>query len=113
MHNKNSDYFSTDLPPPPLPPPAIKSPTGPSKAQLDMRSGMPQKYTTAEQRLDRLAERKGVNYRGRDGTDSRQHAEVRTNSGERRESVDHLDGKMKRAKPAKRDGTPTKTQGIV
>ncbi|XP_075710589.1 roundabout homolog 1 isoform X2 [Rhinoderma darwinii] len=102
------DVYTDDLPPPPLPPPAIKSPTGPSKAQLDMRSGMPQKYTTAEQRLDRLAERKGVNYRGRDGADSRQHAEVRTNSGERRESVDHLDGKIKRAKPAKRDGMPTK-----
>ncbi|XP_044140495.1 roundabout homolog 1 isoform X2 [Bufo gargarizans] len=104
------DVYTDDLPPPPLPPPTIKSPTGPSKAQLDMRSGMPQKYTTADQRLDRLAERKGVNYRGRDGGDGRQHAEVRTNSGERRESVDHLDGKMKRAKPSKRDGTSTKTQ---
>ncbi|XP_069617066.1 roundabout homolog 1 isoform X2 [Ranitomeya imitator] len=104
------DVYTDDLPPPPLPPPAIKSPTGPSKAQLDMRSGMPLKYTTAEQRLDRLAERRGVNYRGRDGADSRQHAEVRTNSGERRESVDQLDGKMKRMKQVKRDGTPTKTQ---
>ncbi|XP_073440552.1 roundabout homolog 1 isoform X1 [Dendrobates tinctorius] len=104
------DVYTDDLPPPPLPPPAIKSPTGPSKAQLDMRSGMPQKYTTAEQRLDRLAERRGVNYRGRDGADSRQHAEVRTNSGERRESLDQLDGKMKRVKQVKRDGTPTKTQ---
>ncbi|KAG9486156.1 hypothetical protein GDO78_008960 [Eleutherodactylus coqui] len=103
------DGYTDDLPPPPLPPPAIKSPTGPSKAQLDMRSGMPQKYTMAEQRLDRLAERKGVNYRGRDGADSRQHAEVRTNSGERRESVDQLDGKMRRGKASKRDGTPTKT----
>ncbi|XP_056415340.1 roundabout homolog 1 isoform X3 [Hyla sarda] len=103
------DVYTDDLPPPPLPPPAIKSPTGPSKAQLDMRSGMPQKYTTADQRLDRLAERKGVSYRGRDGADSRHHAEVRTNSGERRESVDQLDGKMKRGKAAKRDGTPTKT----
>ncbi|XP_073524318.1 roundabout homolog 1 isoform X5 [Phyllobates terribilis] len=104
------DVYTDDLPPPPLPPPALKSPTGPSKAQLDMRSGMPQKYSTAEQRLDRLAERKGVSYRGRDGADSRQHAEVRTTSGERRESVDQLDGKMKRLKQVKRDGTPTKTQ---
>ncbi|XP_075053179.1 roundabout homolog 1 isoform X5 [Mixophyes fleayi] len=103
------DVYTDDLPPPPLPPPAIKSPTGPSKAQLDMRPGMSQKYTPAEQRLDRPTERKGVNYRGRDGADSRQHADVRTNSGERRESVEQqIDGKIKRGKPTKRDGTPTK-----
>lgn len=68
---------------------------------------------SAEQRLDRPAERKGPNYRGRDGMDSRQQAEVRTNSGERRESLDQqIDGKMKRGKLAKKDGTPTKASQL-
>ncbi|XP_068126600.1 roundabout homolog 1 isoform X5 [Hyperolius riggenbachi] len=103
------DVYADDLPPPPLPPPAIKSPTGPSRGQLDVRAGMSQKYLSAEQRLDRPAERKVPNYRGRDGVDSRQQAEVRTNSGERRESLEQqIDIKMKRGKPAKRDGTPAK-----
>lgn len=66
-----------------------------------------------EQRLDRPAERKGPNYRGRDGADNRQQAEVRTNSGERRESLEQqIDGKMKRGKLGKKDGTPTKTSQL-
>ncbi|XP_077336226.1 roundabout homolog 1 isoform X2 [Lithobates pipiens] len=107
------EVYTDDLPPPPLPPPAIKSPTGPSRALLDVRSGMPQKYMPTEQRLDRPAERKGPNYRGRDGADNRQQAEVRTNSGERRESLEQqIDGKMKRGKLGKKDGTPTKTSQL-
>ncbi|XP_012811715.3 roundabout homolog 1 isoform X5 [Xenopus tropicalis] len=102
------DVYTDDLPPPPLPPPAIKSPTGPSKAQLEGRPGLSQKYLVAEQRLERPGERKGVSYRGREGPDSRQqHAEARTNSGERRESSEQqLDGKMRKGKASKWDGAP-------
>lgn len=74
---------------------------------------MSQKYMSSEQRLDRPAERKGPNYRGRDGVDSRQQAEVRTNLGEKRESLEQqIDGKMKRGKLARKDGTPTKASQI-
>ncbi|XP_053561998.1 roundabout homolog 1 isoform X1 [Bombina bombina] len=107
------DIYTDDLPPPPLPPPAIKSPTGPSKAQLDVRPGMSQKYMAADQRLERPTERKGVNYRGREGAESRQQGEIRTHSGERRESLEQqIDGKMKRGKVSKRDGTPTKAHQL-
>ncbi|XP_063304705.1 roundabout homolog 1 isoform X1 [Pelobates fuscus] len=105
------EVYTDDLPPPPLPPPAIKSPTGPTKAQLEVRPGFSQKYSSVDQRLDRPAERKGANYRGREEGDNRQHADVRTNSGERRESLEQqIDGKMRRVKTGRRETTTTKTQ---
>ncbi|KAJ7420611.1 roundabout 1 [Pitangus sulphuratus] len=99
-----------DLPPPPVPPPAIKSPTAQSKSQLEVRPVMLPKLASIEARTDRSAERKGASYKGRDGMDGRQHSDVRTNSGERREPQEQQsDGKLRGNKAPKRDGTPAKT----
>uniref|UniRef100_H3A0E4 Roundabout guidance receptor 1 n=1 Tax=Latimeria chalumnae TaxID=7897 RepID=H3A0E4_LATCH len=103
------DLYTDDLPPPPVPPPAIRSPTVHSKSQLEARSVMSPKLPSTEQRADRSAERKGGNYKGREGTDSRQHSDGRTSSAECRESQErHNDGKHRGNKPAKREGTPGK-----
>lgn len=68
------------------------------------------KLASIEVRTDRSAERKGASYKGRDGVDGRQHSDVRTNSGERRESQEQQnDGKLRGNKAPKREGTPAKT----
>ncbi|XP_055657210.1 roundabout homolog 1 isoform X5 [Falco peregrinus] len=104
------EVYTDDLPPPPVPPPAIKSPTAQSKSQLEVRPVMLPKLASIEARTDRSAERKGASYKGRDGVDGRQHSDVRTNSGERRESQDQQnDGKLRGNKAPKREGTPAKT----
>lgn len=67
------------------------------------------KLASIEARTDRSAERKGASYKGRDGVDGRQHSDVRTNSGERRESQEQQsDGKLRGNKAPKREGTPAK-----
>ncbi|XP_072202600.1 roundabout homolog 1 isoform X6 [Excalfactoria chinensis] len=104
------EVYTDDLPPPPVPPPAIKSPTAQSKAQLEVRPVMLPKLASIEPRTDRSAERKGVSYKGRDGVDGRQHSDMRTNSGERRESQEQQgDGKVRGSKAPKREGAPAKT----
>nr|XP_047936814.1 roundabout homolog 1 isoform X8 [Anser cygnoides] len=104
------EVYTDDLPPPPVPPPAIKSPTAQSKSQLEVRPVMLPKLASVEPRTDRSAERKGASYKGRDGVDGRQHSDVRTNSGERRESQEQQsDGKLRGNKTPKREGTPAKT----
>ncbi|XP_075290176.1 roundabout homolog 1 isoform X8 [Opisthocomus hoazin] len=104
------EVYTDDLPPPPVPPPAIKSPTAQSKSQLEVRPVMLPKLASIEARTDRSAERKGASYKGRDGVDGRQHSDVRTNSGERRESQEpQTDGKLRGNKAPKREGTPAKT----
>uniref|UniRef100_A0A8C6J2I3 Uncharacterized protein n=1 Tax=Melopsittacus undulatus TaxID=13146 RepID=A0A8C6J2I3_MELUD len=104
------EVYTDDLPPPPVPPPAIKSPTAQSKSQLEVRPVMLPKLASIEARTDRSAERKGASYKGRDGVDGRQHSDVRTNSGERRESQEQQnDGKLRGNKAPKREGTPAKT----
>ncbi|XP_064499152.1 roundabout homolog 1 isoform X6 [Pseudopipra pipra] len=104
------EVYTDDLPPPPVPPPAIKSPTAQSKSQLEVRPVMLPKLASIEARTDRSAERKGASYKGRDGMDGRQHSDVRTNSGERREPQEQQsDGKLRGNKAPKRDGTPAKT----
>ncbi|XP_068766832.1 roundabout homolog 1 isoform X9 [Struthio camelus] len=104
------EVYTDDLPPPPVPPPAIKSPTSQSKSQLEVRPVMLPKLASIEPRTDRSAERKGASYKGREGVDGRQHSDVRTNSGERRESQEQQnDGKLRGNKAPKREGTPAKT----
>ncbi|XP_052650245.1 roundabout homolog 1 isoform X6 [Harpia harpyja] len=104
------EVYTDDLPPPPVPPPAIKSPTAQSKSQLEVRPVMLPKLASIEARTDRSAERKGASYKGRDGVDGRQHSDVRTNSGERKESQEQQnDGKLRGNKVPKREGTPAKT----
>ncbi|XP_051496228.1 roundabout homolog 1 isoform X5 [Apus apus] len=104
------EVYTDDLPPPPVPPPAIKSPTAQSKSQLEVRPVMLPKLASIEVRTDRSAERKGASYKGRDGVDGRQHSDVRTNSGERREPQEQQnDGKLRGNKAPKREGTPAKT----
>uniref|UniRef100_A0A663EBL1 Roundabout guidance receptor 1 n=1 Tax=Aquila chrysaetos chrysaetos TaxID=223781 RepID=A0A663EBL1_AQUCH len=104
------EVYTDDLPPPPVPPPAIKSPTAQSKSQLEVRPVMLPKLASIEARTDRSAERKGASYKGRDGVDGRQHSDVRTNSGERKESQEQQnDGKLRGNKAPKREGTPAKT----
>uniref|UniRef100_A0A8C2SSK7 Roundabout guidance receptor 1 n=1 Tax=Coturnix japonica TaxID=93934 RepID=A0A8C2SSK7_COTJA len=104
------EVYTDDLPPPPVPPPAIKSPTAQSKSQLEVRPVMLPKLASIEPRTDRSAERKGVSYKGRDGMDGRQHSDMRTNSGERRESQEQQgDGKVRGSKAPKREGAPAKT----
>ncbi|XP_064379344.1 roundabout homolog 1 isoform X4 [Dromaius novaehollandiae] len=104
------EVYTDDLPPPPVPPPAIKSPTAQSKSQLEVRPVMLPKLASIEPRTDRSAERKGASYKGREGVDGRQHSDVRTNSGERRELQEQQnDGKLRGNKAPKREGTPAKT----
>ncbi|XP_026508397.1 roundabout homolog 1 isoform X1 [Terrapene carolina triunguis] len=104
------EVYTDDLPPPPLPPPAIKSPTAQSKSQLEVRPVMLPKLASIEPRTDRSTERKGASYKGREGADGRQHSDVRTNSGERRELQEQQnDGKLRGNKAPKREGTPAKT----
>ncbi|OXB79020.1 UNVERIFIED_CONTAM: hypothetical protein H355_008498 [Colinus virginianus] len=104
------EVYTDDLPPPPVPPPAIKSPTAQSKSQLEVRPVMLPKLASIEPRTDRSAERKGVSYKGRDGVDGRQHSDMRTNSGERRETPEQQgDGKLRGSKAPKREVTPAKT----
>lgn len=68
------------------------------------------KLASMEARTDRSAERKGASYKGRDGAEGRQHPDGRTHSGERREAPEQPgDGKLRRSKAPKRDGTPAKT----
>ncbi|XP_058275141.1 roundabout homolog 1 isoform X5 [Hirundo rustica] len=104
------EVYTDDLPPPPVPPPAIKSPTAQSKSQLEVRPVMLPKLASMDTRTDRSADRKGVSYKGRDGAEGRQHPDVRTGSGERREPLEQQnDGKPRASKAPKRDGAPAKS----
>ncbi|KAM4905741.1 roundabout homolog 1 isoform 4-T4 [Sylvia borin] len=104
------EVYTDDLPPPPVPPPAIKSPTAQSKSQLEVRPMMLPKLASMDGRTDRSADRKGTSYKGRDGAEGRQHPDVRTGSGERREPLEQpSDGKPRASKAPKRDGTPAKS----
>lgn len=103
-------FPSVDLPPPPIPPPAIKSPTAQSKSQMEVRPVMLPKLSSIEPRTERAVERKGTSYKGKEGSDGRQHSDVRTSSGERRETQEQQsDSKLRGNKAARRDGTPAKT----
>uniref|UniRef100_A0A8D2NRP8 Roundabout guidance receptor 1 n=1 Tax=Zosterops lateralis melanops TaxID=1220523 RepID=A0A8D2NRP8_ZOSLA len=102
------EVYTDDLPPPPVPPPAIKSPTAQSKSQLEVRPVMLPKLASMDGRTDRSTDRKG--YKGRDGAEGRQHSDMRTGSGERREPPEQpSDGKPRASKAPKRDGTPAKS----
>ncbi|KAI1242396.1 hypothetical protein IHE44_0005935 [Lamprotornis superbus] len=105
------EVYTDDLPPPPVPPPAVKSPTAQSKSQLEVRPVMLPKLASMEARTDRSADRKGAGYKGREGAEGRQHPDVRTGSGERREPQEPLpsDGKARASKAPKRDGAPAKS----
>ncbi|XP_070606360.1 roundabout homolog 1 isoform X2 [Erythrolamprus reginae] len=104
------EVFTDDLPPPPVPPPAVKSPTAPSKSQVDIRPVMLPKLSSIEPRTERAIERKGIGYKGKEGSDSCHHSDMWTCSGERRESQEQqTDSKLRGNKPARRDGTPAKT----
>ena len=106
-------HFFLDLPPPPVPPPAIKSPTAQSKAQLEVRPVMVPKLPSIEARTDRSSERKGGSYKGREVLDGRQVAEMRPNPGDPREAQEQQnDGKGRGNKAAKRDLPPAKTHLI-
>ncbi|XP_056140066.1 roundabout homolog 1 [Lampris incognitus] len=74
--SQRRDAYNDDLPPPPIPPPAVlKSPTHPSKAALEGRGVMSPK---ASEGKDKRGGSGG--YRTRDGSDTR------TSSSERREA---------------------------
>ncbi|XP_058040539.1 roundabout homolog 1 isoform X3 [Ahaetulla prasina] len=104
------EVYTDDLPPPPVPPPAIKSPTAQSKSQVDIRPVMLPKLSSIEPRTERAVERKGIGYKGKEGSDGCQHSDMWTCSGERRESQEQQsDSKLRGNKPARRDGTPAKT----
>ncbi|XP_015679605.1 roundabout homolog 1 [Protobothrops mucrosquamatus] len=104
------DVYTDDLPPPPVPPPAIKSPTAQSKSQVDIRPVMLPKLSSIEPRTERAVERKGIGYKGKEGSDGCQHSDMWTCSGERRELQEQqIDSKLRGNKPARRDGTPAKT----
>ncbi|XP_032076067.1 roundabout homolog 1 isoform X2 [Thamnophis elegans] len=104
------EVYTDDLPPPPVPPPAIKSPTAQSKSQVDIRPVMLPKLSSIEPRTERAVERKGIGYKGKEGSDGCQHSDMWTCSGERRESQEQQnDSKLRGNKPTRRDGTPAKT----
>lgn len=66
------------------------------------------KLASMDGRTDRSTDRKG--YKGRDGAEGRQHSDMRTGSGERREPPEQpSDGKPRASKAPKRDGTPAKS----
>lgn len=93
-----------------MPPPAIKSPTAQSKSQVDIRPVMLPKLSSIEPRTERAVERKGIGYKGKEGSDGCQHSDMWTCSGERRELQEQQsDSKLRGNKPARRDGTPAKT----
>ncbi|MGH0129896.1 UNVERIFIED_CONTAM: hypothetical protein FKN15_029238 [Acipenser sinensis] len=93
-----------DLPPPPLPPPAIKSPTHLTKSLLEGRPMMSSKLASAEQRGDRSAERRGGNY-------PRQHSDGRTSSTECRVSQERQrESKSRGSRAARHEGTPGKAR---
>ncbi|XP_026519882.1 roundabout homolog 1 isoform X2 [Notechis scutatus] len=107
------EVYTDDLPPPPVPPPAIKSPTAQSKSQVDIRPVMLPKLSSIEPRTERAVERKGIGYKGKEGSDGCQHSDMWTCSGERRESQEQQsDSKLRGNKPARRDGTPAKTHPL-
>lgn len=93
-----------------MPPPAIKSPTAQSKSHLEVRPVMLPKLSSIEPRTERAVERKGTGYKRKEGAEGRQHSDMRTGSGERRESQEQQsDSKLRGNKVGRRDGTPTKT----
>ena len=96
-----------------MPPPAIKSPTAQSKAQLEVRPVMVPKLPSIEARTDRSSDRKGGNYKGREVLDGRQVADMRPNPGDAREAQEQPnDGKGRGNKAAKRDLPPAKAHLI-
>uniref|UniRef100_A0A803VIS6 Roundabout guidance receptor 1 n=1 Tax=Ficedula albicollis TaxID=59894 RepID=A0A803VIS6_FICAL len=104
------EVYTDDLPPPPVPPPAVKSPTAQSKSQLEVRPVLLPKLASMEARTDRSADRKGASYKGREGAEGRQHPDLRTGSGERREPQEPPgDPKPRAGKAPKRDGAPAKS----
>jgi hypothetical protein len=93
-----------------VPPPAIKSPTVQSKAQLEVRPVMVPKLASIEARTDRSSDRKGGSYKGREALDGRQVTDLRTNPSDPREAQEQPnDGKGRGTKAAKRDLPPAKT----
>lgn len=68
------------------------------------------KLSSIEPRTERAVERKGTSYKGKEVSDGRQHSDVQTSSGERRETQEpQSDSKLRGNKPARRDCTPAKT----
>nr|XP_015197453.1 PREDICTED: roundabout homolog 1 isoform X3 [Lepisosteus oculatus] len=102
------DAYTEDLPPPPLPPPVIKSPTHQSKSLLEGRPIVSPKVASTDQRAERPGEKRGANYRGREGSDPRQHSDGRTSSSERRESQERH--KTRGSKAVKHESTPAKSR---
>uniref|UniRef100_A0A8C0W673 Roundabout 1 n=1 Tax=Castor canadensis TaxID=51338 RepID=A0A8C0W673_CASCN len=103
------EAYTDDLPPPPVPPPAIKSPTVQSKGQMEVRPVMVPKLPSMETRMDRPSDRKGGSYKGREISEGRQVADLRTNPGDLREAQEQQnDGKGRGSKAAKRDLPPAK-----
>ncbi|XP_021574436.1 roundabout homolog 1 [Carlito syrichta] len=104
------EAYVDDLPPPPVPPPAIKSPTAPSKAQLEVRPVMLPKLPSMEARTDRSSDRKGGSYKGRDALDGRQVADARVPPGDLRDVQEPPgDGKGRGGRAARRDPPAAKT----
>ncbi|XP_074535032.1 roundabout homolog 1 isoform X2 [Halichoeres trimaculatus] len=81
--NQRRDVYNEDLPPPPIPPPAVlKSPTHPSKAALEGRGVVSPK--TGEGR----DKRGGTgSYRPRDGSDTRTSSSERKDAQERQKTA--------------------------
>ncbi|KAJ8392080.1 hypothetical protein AAFF_G00078860 [Aldrovandia affinis] len=82
--HQRRDAYPEDLPPPPIPPPAVlKSPTHPSKVALEGRGGVgPPKMGCGESRGGEGRDRRG----GAGGCRPRDGSDPRTSSSERREA---------------------------
>ncbi|XP_049431639.1 roundabout homolog 1 isoform X2 [Epinephelus fuscoguttatus] len=82
--NQRRDAYNEDLPPPPIPPPAVlKSPTHPSKAALEGRGVISPKAGEAGR------DKRGgtVGYRPREGSDTRTSSSERKDAQERQKSA--------------------------
>jgi roundabout axon guidance receptor 4 len=67
------------------------------------------KLPSMETRMDRPSDRKGGSYKGREISEGRQVADLRTNPGDLREAQEQQnDGKGRGSKAAKRDLPPAK-----
>ncbi|XP_053728756.1 roundabout homolog 1 isoform X5 [Synchiropus splendidus] len=98
--NQRRDVFTEDLPPPPIPPPAVlKSPTHPSKAGLEGRGVISPK---AGEGRDKRGGSGG--YRQRDGSDTRNSSSERKDMQERQKNAHS-------AKGNKHDGSKARQHG--
>ncbi|KAM8854376.1 roundabout homolog 1 isoform 3-T3 [Synchiropus picturatus] len=98
--NQRRDVFTEDLPPPPIPPPAVlKSPTHPSKAGLEGRGVISPKGGEGR---DKRGGSGG--YRQRDGSDTR-------NSSSERKDVQERQKNAHSAKGNKHDGSKARQHG--